>query len=68
MRRPVLSASGLALAAALILTGCGNDEEPAAGGPSAAAADDAFPRTVDHAMGSTEIPERPERVVVLDTG
>lgn len=30
--------------------------------------DAAFPRTIDHAMGSTEIPEQPERVVVLDTG
>lgn len=28
----------------------------------------AFPRTVAHAMGRTEIPTRPERVVVLDTG
>lgn len=27
-----------------------------------------FPRTVTHAMGTTEIPARPERVVVLDTG
>ena len=30
--------------------------------------DAAFPRTIEHAMGTTEIPERPERVVVLDTG
>lgn len=28
----------------------------------------AYPRTVEHAMGETEIPARPERVVVLDTG
>lgn len=27
-----------------------------------------FPRTVTHAMGETEIPAQPERVVVLDTG
>ncbi|WP_344447496.1 iron-siderophore ABC transporter substrate-binding protein, partial [Kitasatospora nipponensis] len=27
-----------------------------------------FPRTVRHAMGSTEIPKKPVRVVVLDTG
>ncbi|AUG77324.1 ABC transporter substrate-binding protein [Kitasatospora sp. MMS16-BH015] len=27
-----------------------------------------FPRTIRHAMGSTEIPQRPTRVVVLDTG
>ncbi|MGY2127359.1 ABC transporter substrate-binding protein [Blastococcus sp. SYSU DS0617] len=68
MRRSVLSATGLALAAALSLSGCGGDEEPDAGGGTAASADEDFPRTVEHAMGSTEIPERPERVVVLDTG
>lgn len=28
----------------------------------------AFPRTVAHAMGETEIPAQPERVVVLDSG
>jgi iron complex transport system substrate-binding protein len=28
----------------------------------------AFPRTVVHAMGETEIPTQPERVVVLDSG
>lgn len=27
-----------------------------------------FPRTVTHALGETEIPDRPERVVVLDGG
>ena len=68
MRRTALSVTGLALAAALSLAGCGSSEEPAAGGGPATSADGDFPRTVDHAMGSTEIPERPERVVVLDTG
>lgn len=69
MRRPALSATGLLLAAALSLTGCGgSEEEPDTGAAPGAAADEAFPRTVEHAMGSTEIPERPERVVVLDTG
>jgi iron complex transport system substrate-binding protein len=28
----------------------------------------AFPRTIAHAMGETEIPAQPERVVVLDSG
>ncbi|MEU8964093.1 iron-siderophore ABC transporter substrate-binding protein [Streptomyces sp. NPDC048491] len=32
------------------------------------AAPGAFPRTIDHAMGSTEIKARPKRVVVLDVG
>ncbi|PSK95377.1 iron complex transport system substrate-binding protein [Murinocardiopsis flavida] len=35
----------------------GSDAEPGA-----------FPRTVEHASGSTEITEKPSRVVVLDTG
>lgn len=69
MRRPVLSATGLLVAAALVLAGCGSDDEPASGAASTPqAGDEAFPRTIEHAMGSTEIPERPERVVVLDTG
>lgn len=70
MRRPTLSATGLLLAAALSLTGCGSSDESGTGTGTApaAAADDAFPRTVEHAMGSTEIPEQPQRVVVLDTG
>jgi iron complex transport system substrate-binding protein len=59
--------AALVLAAALPLAACGgtaSSEEAAASSPS----DGAFPRTVEHAMGSAEIPERPERVVVLDTG
>ena len=68
MRHPALSATGLALAVALTLTACGGGEDAdAASGPTSPT-DSAFPRTVEHAMGSTEIPERPERVVVLDTG
>jgi iron complex transport system substrate-binding protein len=51
-----------------MLAACGSEktaEEPKAKA-DAAAAD--FPRTVKHAMGSTKIPAKPERVVVLDTG
>lgn len=68
MRRPALPPTALALALALSLTACGGSDDDVAATPEPAAADDAFPRTVEHAMGSTEIPERPERVVVLDTG
>ena len=68
MRRPALSATCLALAATLALPACGGGDDEAAGAGSPAASDAGFPRTVEHAMGSTEIPERPERVVVLDTG
>ncbi|WP_346622201.1 iron-siderophore ABC transporter substrate-binding protein [Blastococcus montanus] len=65
----VLRATALSVAAALALTACGDSSEPDAGSAGRTPAEDAaFPRTVEHAMGSTEIPEQPERVVVLDTG
>ncbi len=57
----------VALGALLVAAGCGSGPsaapDPAPGG---APADQAFPRTVTHAMGETEIPRRPERVVALD--
>ncbi len=68
MRRPALSAAGLALAAALTLTACGGADAASSDVPASSTADAAFPRTVEHAMGTTEIEEQPERVVVLDTG
>ncbi len=59
--------AAVAVAASLALTSCGGASDAAL--PSeAATADAAFPRTVQHARGATEIPARPERVVVLDTG
>ena len=62
-------ATALAVAAALTLAACGDDAEPGTGATDATAAGGAaFPRTVEHAMGATVIPEEPERVVVLDTG
>jgi iron complex transport system substrate-binding protein len=68
MNRHVLSATGLTLAAALTLTACGGTDDADSAAPASETADAAFPRTVEHAMGATELPERPERVVVLDTG
>jgi iron complex transport system substrate-binding protein len=68
MRSPALTATGLALAAAFTLTACGGADDTASGAPAASTTDAAFPRTVEHAMGTTELAERPERVVVLDTG
>jgi iron complex transport system substrate-binding protein len=68
MTRHVLQTIGLAVAAALALTACGGSEGEGSSPGASATADAAFPRTVTHAMGETEIPERPERVVVLDTG
>jgi len=65
MRRPALTA---ALVVALSLTACGTSDDDGTAAEAATTEGTAFPRTVEHAMGSTEIPERPERVVVLDTG
>ena len=48
---------------ALALAGCGSGEGSGGGGGEGAAV-----RTVEHAMGKAEVPEKAERVVVLDTG
>jgi iron complex transport system substrate-binding protein len=67
IRRLLLVAVVLALA----LAGCGSsEEEPAAGGGSAgsgtASADGgAFPARATHRFGTTVVPERPERIVVV---
>jgi iron complex transport system substrate-binding protein len=63
-----LRATALTLAAACALAGCGAEDDPSTEAASGGSSDAAFPRTVEHAMGTTEIPARPERVVVLDTG
>jgi len=51
---------------ALALTGCGGSSEKKED-PGQASANAGFPRTVEHAMGKTEIPAKPKRVVALDT-
>lgn len=53
-----------ALLAALFITACGDDESD----KTPAAASDAAPRTIQHAMGATKITGTPKRIVVLDTG
>ncbi|TDQ50730.1 iron-siderophore ABC transporter substrate-binding protein [Actinorugispora endophytica] len=53
----------LALALAAALAGCGGPEAEEAG--DAPAAEGAFPVTIEHKYGETEIPEQPERVVTL---
>jgi iron complex transport system substrate-binding protein len=60
---PLTRLTALLATAALALTGCGgsSDENSPAADSSAG-----FPRTVEHAMGTTEIPARPKRVVALD--
>ncbi|MBF6048568.1 ABC transporter substrate-binding protein [Streptomyces sp. NRRL B-1677] len=66
MRR-VFAASLAVIIGAAALGACGDgetkqdDDKPAAAGAG-------FPRSVTHAMGTTEIKKKPRRVVVLDTG
>jgi iron complex transport system substrate-binding protein len=55
----------LLLAAALLIAGCGSDDDPAAPAGTAAGAEaGAFPVTIEHKYGSTTVAEAPERVVV----
>jgi iron complex transport system substrate-binding protein len=53
-----------ALAAGLVLAGCGGEDTPEAESP-APAAEDSFPVTLETDFGPTEVTEQPERVVVL---
>lgn len=63
MIAPRLRAAALLAAAALVLAGCsGGITGP---DPSAPAGGAGFPVTVEHALGATEIPAAPERVVSL---
>ncbi|MGW5877038.1 iron-siderophore ABC transporter substrate-binding protein [Nocardiopsis terrae] len=60
---------GLTAALALGLAACGSGDESAEstdGG--AASAGDAFPVSIESALGTAEIPDRPERVVTLGQG
>ncbi|MBU2663590.1 iron-siderophore ABC transporter substrate-binding protein [Actinoplanes bogorensis] len=52
-------------AAVLALSGCGGSEDAASEAPASAAAGSAFPVSVDHKYGTTEIKAAPERVVTL---
>jgi iron complex transport system substrate-binding protein len=65
------AATGLAatVVAALTLTACGSGAPQSPSDSSGGAphvGNGAFPRTVNHAMGTTEIPAAPKRVVALD--
>ncbi|CAA9477769.1 MAG: hypothetical protein AVDCRST_MAG69-559 [uncultured Solirubrobacteraceae bacterium] len=65
MRRRAVAVT--ATLAAMTLGACGGDSEPTADA-QADATPAAETRTVEHAMGTTELTGTPERVVVLDTG
>ena len=62
MRHRITALIAVTAAIALPLTACGSDEPDAAAGASS----DGFPRTVEHAMGTTEVKAKPTRVLALD--
>lgn len=62
--RLVLAVAVLALGGGL-LAACGSDAGPAPGAGGAASSGGAFPATVAHKYGQTEVPAAPQRVVSL---
>ncbi|MFC7405312.1 iron-siderophore ABC transporter substrate-binding protein [Georgenia alba] len=67
--RSRLLATALAAAAALLLTACGAEPDAGATPPPAtggSAPDGDFPLTIEHALGTTTIEARPERVATVN--
>ncbi|PXY31980.1 iron-siderophore ABC transporter substrate-binding protein [Prauserella muralis] len=61
-----LPAALLALVLGVVLAACGGSgEEPSGGDTSPAAQSGAFPVTIEHKYGTTEITEQPKKVVTL---
>ncbi len=61
--------SAILLATAMLaLTACGGGSDGGEEGGSEGGGEESATRTIEHAMGESEVPENPERVVVLDTG
>ena len=65
MRLSRLHCGLLAAALIVLLPACGSDPEPAAPAPGRAAADGAFPATVEHKFGTTTVEKEPERIAVV---
>jgi iron complex transport system substrate-binding protein len=71
LRRRLLVVCAAGLVTAMALAACGGDDGDGGGQVSrnAASADaEAFPVTIEHKFGTTEIPEPPERVVTVGYG
>lgn len=68
--KPMIRAAAAVLAAAALAATAACGAATATGDAAEQQSDTsgAFPRTIAHAMGETEIPAQPERVVVLDSG
>ncbi|UED85725.1 ABC transporter substrate-binding protein [Streptomyces profundus] len=62
-----ITASALALACAVALAACGSDSDDSDSSDAGNGSGDGATRTVETAMGPVEVPENPQRVVVLDT-
>lgn len=65
--RPAVIATAALVLATVTACGSGGDAQPqSAAAPESSTAGSAFPRTIQHHQGETEIPAQPERVVALD--
>jgi len=67
--RPLRILAGSVGATALLLTGCSSSadsDDTAADGGGAADTGTSYPITIEHALGTTEIPEEPERVATVN--
>ena len=58
-------AVALAAAAALTLSGCGSTAQPEAATGTEAQGGADYPRTIEHALGTTELTEKPERIATI---
>ncbi len=66
--RRVLAAAGAVVAASLVLAGCTSGSSSPAASDDASGSGGAFPVSITTALGTTEIPSQPKRVVALGWG
>ncbi|MDM7887419.1 iron-siderophore ABC transporter substrate-binding protein [Curtobacterium sp. RHCJP20] len=66
--RRVLAAAGAVVAASLVLAGCTSGSSSPAASDGASSSGGAFPVSIQTALGTTEIPSQPKRVVALGWG
>lgn len=66
LRRPLFSALAVSATAVLVLTGCSAPDAEPADAADAAAGESTGTHQVEHARGTTEVPDDVERVVTLE--
>ncbi|RUQ09796.1 iron-siderophore ABC transporter substrate-binding protein [Curtobacterium sp. HSID17257] len=64
----MLAAAGAVVAASLVLAGCSSGSSSPAASDDASGSGGAFPVSIQTALGTTEIPSQPKRVVALGWG